>query len=81
MNLYKIFQNVNIDCDTYDTAIVAAESEEQARLIHPNGDQWDGVSSHKPDSWCDSSDVKVELIGIAKEGTKQGVILASFNAG
>jgi hypothetical protein len=37
MNLYLISQNVNNDYDTYDAAVVAANSEDEARLIHPCG--------------------------------------------
>lgn len=37
MNLYLISQNDNRGYDTYDSAVVAAESEAQARAIHPNG--------------------------------------------
>ena len=35
MNLYKISQSANNDYDTYDSAIVAAENEEEARKINP----------------------------------------------
>lgn len=80
MNIYKISQDVNNGYDTYDSAIVAAESEDQARNIHPaNDDEYDGWEHN---SWADNPEqVKVELIGITKEDTEQGVILASFNAG
>lgn len=37
MNLYKISQDVNDGWDTFDSAIVAAKSEEDARNIHPDG--------------------------------------------
>jgi hypothetical protein len=40
MNLYKISQNSNNDYDTYDSAIVAAESEDAARRIHPGDIRW-----------------------------------------
>lgn len=36
MNIYKISQNINNGWDTYDSAIVCAESEEDARKIHPS---------------------------------------------
>lgn len=82
MNLYKISQDVNYDYDTFDSAIVAAKNEEQARLIHPDGDKnWTGKQTRKYDGWCDAEYVKVELIGKAIKGTKSGVILASYNAG
>ena len=42
MNIYKISQEVNSEYDTYDSAIVLAESEEVARLIHPDF-QWSNL--------------------------------------
>ena len=36
MKIYKISQNVNNDYDTYDSAIVYAETAEDARRIHPS---------------------------------------------
>lgn len=36
MKIYKIYQTVNNNYDTYDSAIVFAESEEQAKRICPN---------------------------------------------
>jgi hypothetical protein len=77
MNLYLISQSVNNDYDTFDSAIVAAESDEDARRMHPGGDY-----DEPGRTWtADQSKVQVELIGIAKEDTKAGVVLASFNAG
>ena len=38
MNLYLLTQDVNMGWDTYDSAIVCAESEEEAVKIHPNGE-------------------------------------------
>lgn len=37
MNLYLISQTQNQTYDTYDSAVVAAESEQHARAIHPSG--------------------------------------------
>ena len=37
MNLYLISQDVNNDYDTFDSAVVAAESEGDARTISPCG--------------------------------------------
>jgi len=82
MNLYLISQDVNNDYDTYDSAVVAADNEEAARMFHPGlyeGFDWNGVGGCG--SWCDAKDVKVEFIGIAKHGTIRGCICASFNAG
>jgi len=81
MNLYLISQDENDDWDTYDNAVVAAMSEDEARTIHPNGDGTLLVG--KMGTWCSSPDrVVVTLIGTAVDGTKAGtVICASFNAG
>ena len=35
MKLYKISQDENNEYDTFDSAIVCAESEEEAKKIHP----------------------------------------------
>jgi len=82
MNLYRIFLRGYIDYDQFDSAVVAAESPEDAKTIHPNTTD-DPVPYHEPDySWTnDLSKIEVILIGKAIDGTKRGVILASFNAG
>ena len=81
MNLYLIYQKVNANYDTYDSAVVAAASEEEAKWIHPEDYKfWDGEASEYS-SWCNVKDVKVDKIGLAKPYTKKGIILASFNAG
>ena len=74
MKLYKIWQEVNNDYDTYDSAIVCAENEEEAKAIHPS-------NSGGRYGWCDIKYVQVEYLGEAKEGLAKGVILASYNAG
>jgi hypothetical protein len=78
MKLFQLWQTVNNDYDTYDSAIVAAESEEIAKQMHPSNGK---IGELDLASWCAVERVKVEYLGEAKEGTKQGLILASFNAG
>jgi len=80
MNLYLISQNVNRGWDTYDSAVVAAESEEAARSIHPGKANWDG-KSEMYGTWCAKEDVYARLIGKAARGIQPGVVCASFNAG
>ena len=82
MNLYKISQDVNNEYNTYDGAIVAAESEEEARKIHPaSGYNTTGYSNKwDENTWCNISDVDVKLIGTSTDCIEKGVILASFNA-
>lgn len=79
MNLYLISRQPNHNYDTYDSAVVAAETPETAVTIHPSGDQTDFSGYNY--TWCDPQYVAATYIGVAEEGTTQGVILASFNAG
>lgn len=82
MNLYHISQVVNDNYDTYDSAVVAAETEESARMTHPSPSKvpWNGKEGRYSD-WTYAAAVKVKLIGTAIDGTPAGVICASFNAG
>ena len=84
MELFLISQSENNDYDTYDSAVVCAPGETVARNMNPRDGEpmtdkdWDYAYS----SWCSSPDkVKVEHIGKALEGAKQGVVCSSFNAG
>lgn len=79
MKLWLISQTENREYDTYDCAIVAYEAEEEARQCHPGGFyKWQEGRG----SWASTPElVKAEYIGEAREGTKAGVICASFNAG
>ena len=72
--LYKIWQIKNTDYDTYDSAIVCAETEEEAKNTEVGS-----VGDYG--TWVKPEDVHVEEIGIAKDNVKKGIILASFNAG
>jgi hypothetical protein len=83
MKLWLISQSVNAGYDTYDSAVVAADTEGDARQIHPSGKKWpkpkyDGDRGE----WAQTPDqVEAQLIGEANSGTLAGLILASFNAG
>jgi hypothetical protein len=80
MKLWLISQSVNDGYDTYDSAVVAAETVEQAQATHPGqlSDWGDGYFS----TWARSpAEVTAVLIGDAVEGTQAGVVCASFNAG
>ena len=85
MKLYLLSQQVRTGYDTYDSCVVAANSEEEARHISPNGeintskeaDPWDFCYY----TWCIPEKVTVEEIGTAHPSIKKGVICASFNAG
>lgn len=79
MNLYLLKQTQYDDSthsEVCDGVVVAAETEKEARNITPTGESWE----ENPEHWCkDISYVNATLLGMAKEGTKAGLILASFN--
>lgn len=81
MYIWKISQNVNNGYDTYDSAIVYAETMSEARNIHPDPD-WEDFASYVDEDlasqdnmaerqyawtnyWASVDDVKVEHIGEA----------------
>ena len=77
MNLYLLSQTENDGWDTYNSVVVAAESEEIARHINPSSGGWTEHSG-----WAKTPDeVAVQLIGTAAPDIGSGVVLASFNAG
>ena len=84
MKLFKIYQNINKGYDTYDSAVVIANSAEEAQKINPCGGSSD-FSMY--DSWASRPDlVKVmylgEVVGEPDSDIYPGAIIcASFNAG
>lgn len=94
MNLYLVSQNVNNDWDTYDSFVVVANNEDEARYISPceyyvwkdgcwNFKYSDGTTNTtRHQSWCNPKDVSVKLIGVADSSLEHGeVVCASYNAG
>jgi hypothetical protein len=71
MKLYKISQEENRDYDTYDSAVVIAESEDEARFMHP---YWYGECPYfwrkSDEKWCYKADGRVlDTYVKAKYGT------------
>ena len=80
MNLYKLSQDENNDWDTFDSCVVCAKNEDDAKTIHPYNKEF--IEKERWNSWASTKDkVKCELIGVAEDGIKRGVIVSSFNAG
>jgi len=83
MKLFLISRTVlkNQWWDSYDCAVVAAETSDSAKLIHPDGIflKWDGSDWIGGDdhSWTNPENVIVEYIG--ETHLPAGVICASFN--
>ena len=86
MNLYLISQDQNDDYDTYDSAVVAAATEEDARNTFPGPFPPECWLDSDSESWCydcwtEPKNVTVKLIGTAADELEAGVVCASFNAG
>ena len=82
MNIYLLSQDINNDYDTYDSMVVSAKDEDEARKIHPDGRSgWKGWRGKLFSSWVETpSQVEVKYLGKA-EGGKKGIILSSSNPG
>lgn len=80
LNLYRISQDINDGWDTFDSAVVVAESEDAARLIHPSGQALCyGTTEY---GWVTPDLVTVEYLGPYMGGHDSGrIVCASFNAG
>lgn len=96
MNLYLVTQNENNSYDTYDSAVVCAESREQAQCMHPrNGKTWDEMKGDYLETYGDIGTATLmfydswalpEYVTVTKLGKtllvapRRHVICASFNA-
>ena len=87
--------NNKINYGMFDSAVVAAETEKEARMIHPRGEVY--FWSVLFDSWCQDchnglmnvtdtesgwdrpENLECQLLGEAVNEIKSGVICASFN--
>lgn len=84
MKLWCVYQRKNLRYDTYDSFVVAAETQDEARLYHPRHgglDPDDPRWSEKYGTWCHHRYVSVEYLGEARPGHPPGIVVASFNAG
>ncbi|MEK6832665.1 MAG: hypothetical protein AABY32_01345 [Nanoarchaeota archaeon] len=78
MNLYLI---KNPYYSPYCSAVVCAKNEKSARLIHPDGYEWQNNKKTWNDmsAWCNPENVIVEYLGKARKGMKSGVIEFTFD--
>ncbi len=97
MNIYLIKRRDECDYDEYDSAVVVAETEQDARNTHPagTGAKWGRIEvmggmelkwvepSHgwMCHDWVPPETVLVELLGKAVCEYTPRVVCASFNAG
>lgn len=93
LKLFKVTQKENNDYDTYNSIIVCAIDKARARVIYPSVHcsyvwkrkvGWVNEEEVKvqSDNWANElRNTRVVEIGIATENMKEGVVLASYNAG
>ena len=84
MNIYLLEQDIIDGYDTYDSIVVCAKSEEDAREIYPDNERWEDNANDSWLEWVRFSDIdkiKVTLLGKADKRIKRGCILSSYNAG
>jgi len=75
-NVYLISQNKYGGFDIYLSAVVCANSADEARTIHPSGKKdWDGEDTG---DWVNSVDVEVEWIGLAINREDKELICSNF---
>jgi hypothetical protein len=85
--IYLISQDVNNDYDTYDSAVVIAKNEEEAKKIHPSPSSVYPNANNEgyfsEGNWVEhTQQVKVRCIGTANSEFKPNtIVLSSFNAG
>lgn len=80
MKIYLLRQTYNNALDTYDSCVVCAKNEEDAKTIAPDGSVF--VENKKWTDWAKLfSQITCEEIGEANSNQVRGVILASYNAG
>lgn len=94
--LYLLSQKENVDYDTYDSCVVCAESEHEAKRTYPDeycvwnekAGEWAWRNPIDPDAKCRVTNwatrlenIHCKLIGTAADGIEKGVVIASFNAG
>lgn len=84
LRLYLLNDPSNIGYDEFDSAVVAACNEAEARKIHPDGKStWDDEKEIWGDgwsTWLHFENVECKYLGEAAEGIEKGVICSSFNA-
>jgi hypothetical protein len=85
MKLFMISQNVNNDYDTYDSAVVIADSADTAQRMHPHYVETAGVVPDGHDEWAYAEWARPEFVSVEYLGetaaTMPRIICTSYNAG
>ena len=78
MNLYLLSTNANDRPRAFSRAVVAAETEDDARGTHPDGSSTVLSGEDYFGTWVSLKRVRVEYLGEARSGMKAGLIMASY---
>jgi hypothetical protein len=80
MKLFLLQQEENTSWDTYDSIVVCAIDEEDAKTIDPYGDVF--IPVKYLGTWAKTKEgIICTEIGQASIDLKRGVVIGSFNAG
>ena len=84
LNLYFVMRHTDWGYDRYDSFVICCKNEYVARHTHPcESYKWYEKKGSRGD-WVSKSEINglnVIHLGQANAGIKNGVVLASFNAG
>ncbi len=80
--LWVIERRSSVGYDEYDSAVVVARNEKDARQIHPSGNKNERHDVWGWGGWAAPDEINVTKVGTAAPELKAGtVIVASYNAG
>ena len=80
MNLYLLTRRGGLPEHSWEewiSAVVAAETPEDAVTIHPGG----SLSWAPAGMWVPVHEVEAKIVGVAVAGTERGVVHNSYNRG
>jgi hypothetical protein len=81
LKIWRLVNNVNKGCNTFDSIVVIADTEKEARHITPN----DATPELHPrqgtfgNEWCSPEQLEVSYIGTTDRKLPCRVICASYN--
>lgn len=88
MKLFLLSQNLNNGYDTYDSCVVCAESEDEARKIHPSEYESPTWYTEEDPLFCEKwvppsqiDKIEVKYLGEAYHKVNKGIVCASYNEG
>ena len=81
MNIYKVSRIAEWDYDEYSDFVVVAANVNDAYHTHPRGHTLTFTEEYSHGWVTNIDDLKIELLGVANEEIKAGVVCVSYHAG